>query len=731
MSLEKKAIPLIKDEERQKSILKIIPKRPGIYLMKEHDGTVIYVGKAKVLKNRVKQYFQAGPNHSIGTRVMMKHLTNIETISVQNELEALLLEIDMIKKYKPRYNVLMRDDKNYCYLKVTLNEEYPRIFTTRQRQKDKALYLGPYMNTKHITKSLEIVKKIFPYRTCKGTIQWSGEGKKVTKLVELGAMAQYKKNVINKNLGRKTPCLDFHLKRCQAPCVGIVPPEQYQKNIQAITSFLKGKYDDVVLRIKELMQEAIVEKNFEWAAKLRDKLYSIEEMHKKQSVIGIDLIDRDVVVVLRGKSKGFAAVMQIRGGKIDQILYREMQMNATTHESACLEAFLTDHYQLVSEYPKEIYLSHELSTNAKVFAEWFSSVCKSKIHLYIPKRGKKRDLVDIAIQNLEKYKIQNETDFDKKDQKDDLKILQEALHLKKLPKRIECYDISHTQGTNTTASMVVMKNGKMINKHYRRFSVNSVSNEVGEPDDFLSMKEVLLRRLKYLKEEKQKISFKKASKTVCTTIIAPRYTSELMDSIQWHIGALGDKQLYIGIQDTGENTHVLAATFSEEVLPQHIWGEIMLDFLYAQKIKHIYFPIEKTKQDICISIGATKIDAIPEKYKPIITETGALFTWYRKSKARKKYDDSFHAFPDILVVDGGKGQLTMCQQALTELGLSDTICAIGLAKREETIILPDKTELNLPMDNPALRLLIKCRDESHRFAQKYHKEKRTKTMLGK
>lgn len=726
-----KKLPLIKDEERQKSILKLIPKRPGIYLMKEDNGTVIYIGKAKVLKNRVKQYFQAGPNHSIGTRVMMKHLTDIETISVQNELEALLLEIDMIKKYKPRYNVLMRDDKNYCYLKVTLDEEYPRIFTTRQRLKDKALYLGPYMSTTHITKSLEIVKKIFPYRTCKGSIKWVGAGKKVEKLIELGTMAQYKKNVVNKNLGRKTPCLDFHLNRCKAPCVGIVTPEQYQENIKAITSFLKGKYDVVLKKIKELMQEAIIEKNFEWAAKLRDKMYSIEEMHKKQSVIGNDLIDRDVVVVLRGQTKGYAAVMQIRSGKIDQILYREMQLTSGTHESACLEAFLTSHYKLVSEYPREIFLSHELSIDTKIFAEWFSNIYQSKITLLVPKRGTKRDLVDIALQNLEKYKIQNETSVDKAAQKDDLKALQVELKLPSIPKRIECYDVSHTQGTNTTASMVVMKDGKMLNKHYRRFSVNMVSNEVGEPDDFLSMKEVLLRRLKYLKEKKQKISFKKATKTICETIIKPRYTDELMKQIQWHIGSIGDNQMYIGLQEAGEGTHVLAATFAEMIIPQHVWGEIILDFLYAQKIKHIYFPIGKDKQDICISIGATKVESIPEKYKPVITETGALFTWYRKSKSRKKYDESFHTMPDVLVVDGGKGQLTMCQRALEELDLTDEILAIGLAKREETIILPDKSELNLPMDHPGLRLLIKCRDESHRFAQKYHKEKRTKTMLGK
>jgi len=717
-------LPLIKDDKKREKILKSLPKTFGIYLMKDNKDNVIYIGKAKNLSSRVRHYFQSSKNHSIGTRVMMPKIFNIETISVSSELEALLLEINQIKKYKPKYNVLMKDDKNYVYLKITINEDYPRIFPSRFKEKDKALYFGPYMSIKKVEASLDIVKKIFPYRTCKGSINWIASGEDISTDINQGELALYKKNVECKGIGRNIPCLEYHIKRCTAPCLGIVSKEEYLSNITNIVSFLKGDFNKVVSYIKEMMKEAVSERKFEWAAKLRDQLKHIEDLKEKQRVVSVEEIDQDVIAIVSRDNLAVATLIQIRSGKLIQILHRELSIQKDSEISEVFERFILDYYKLTSDFPKQILLASEI--DSLVLEDWFLKECNEKIKIFLPQKGKKKDLINLAIQNAEQYIESKKASFEESSEELGLKELKEIFSLKNLPKRIECYDISHIQGTNTVASMVVLKDGKTDSSLYRRFQVKTL--EEGMVDDYQSMREVLSRRLKYLQDSSFNISTKKASKSILKEYIEGKYPKEECEKLDWFYSASDKNTIIFGVDIIDDTVAIISRYKVIDKVSEDLKQEMFLSLLYKLKQSHIYIDTINKELGTFLSFGAVEVPVIPEKYNSLKLFGDTVLSWYKKTKNRKSKDDSFSKVPDILVVDGGKGQLSTVYKVMKELGLD--IFIIGLAKEEEEIFIPNtKKSIKLETNSLALRLIVRARDESHRFANTFHREKREKDMV--
>ncbi len=725
---------LISDTLRLKKILSKLPKTPGVYLMKNEEGQVLYVGKAKMLSNRVKHYFQSGPNHSGGTRVMMPKIYDIETVSVRTELEALLLETNLIKEHKPRYNVLMRDDKNYAYLKVTTSEDYPKFLIVRKREKDKAFYFGPFMTAKHIEDTLDMVKKIFPYRSCGGCITWEGKGASIAHGVEEGRMAMYKANVDNKNLGRSIPCLEYHIKRCSAPCLGIVSKEEYLKNITKIVKVLKGDFTEVISTLQDEMKKAVSSKNFEYAAKVRDQMLRIESIQGRQSVVSANLEDLDVIAYASESDKAVMTLIQIRAGKMLHVFHRQFVINEGFEISELFNQFFIEYYSETTDIPSEIFCESGLEEEARVLLEtWFQESLKVKVSIFEPQKGAKKDLIMLTKQNAEQYLSSLKVSFEETPEILGMKQLQEVLDLEKLPNRIECYDISHLQGTNTVASMVVLLDGKTANSHYRRFQVKTLEGTVNSQDDYESLREVLKRRLAYLasKEPLVKITVKKATKAFRASLIENRYEKDFIEALDWFQIQQGTVApcLIVGVQRLGEDVVSLSTYIEERTIDPALKQEMLLEFLYSLSEKHVYISTVTSDVALFLSMGGVEIQGIPEKYGALAPDGDHFLVWYRPSKKRKKADESFTSIPDILVIDGGKGQVNAVAQVMIDMKL-EHIKVIGLAKREEEIFLPfNSSPILLPETSLGLRLLVRARDEAHRFAKAYHKEKREKGMM--
>jgi len=722
---------LLTDNTRRENLLKSIPTKPGVYLMKNEKNEILYIGKAKSLRSRVRHYFQNTKNHSIGTQIMMPKIHDIECITVSSEIEALLLEINQIKKHTPRYNVIMKDDKSYSFLKITTQTDFPTITTVRKKDDKNALYLGPYMSSTKIEQTLSIIKKLFSYRTCKGTIIWEGNGETLNKPINLSTTALYKKNVTCKNLGRKTPCLDYHIKRCSGPCLGIVSKERYDKNIESIISFLKNDYKEIIEYIKSMMEIAVKERRFEWAANLRDKLLMVEKLESKQRVVNTKDTNQDVIALTFYEGHACISILQIRFGKLIDILYEELQFQKHADLTEILDRFITSYYTKSSDLPKEIILSDPIKTNTETMKKWFLETLKQKLTFTLPQKGSKKDLIKLAIQNGENYIKSKMAKFEKKETKYNFKAIQETLKLEKLPKRIECYDISHTQGTNTVGSMVVMEKGEIKNSDYRRFQVKTISNNVGDPDDFASLKEVLLRRLKYLKENNIKIKIQKISKKSFKKYLPKNFIKKKEEDIfSIYKLSFNDEEIFLTLEELDTKTAIINRYSSSKNISHNIMTEMFITLFYKLSYKHIYISSKKEEENIFTGIGTTKIKEIPTKYSHQKPHSKNIYTWYKTSTKRKK-DTSFSSTPDIVVIDGGKGQLSTVYNAVQKMDLPN-ITFIGLAKKEEEIFLVNaKTPILLPHDSPTIRLLAKIRDEAHRFAITYHRGKRSKEMLGK
>ena len=557
--------------EQLQSQLDCLPTKPGCYIMKDADGKVIYVGKAVNLRNRVRSYFHTNlPDAK--TRQLVRHIVDFEWIVVGSELEALILEMNLIKRYRPQYNIRMKDDKRYPYIKIHWNEPFPKVTVTRQIAEDGARYYGPYTSVWAVYQTLDVLRRIFPYLTCDRQIT-----------------------------GHDTrACLYYDIKRCLAPCIGAVNQEQYRQMIDDLSKFLDGHAEPIVTRLQGEMSQAAEELRFEKAAAVRDQLRAIEQIVARQKVVfTTDYIDSDVIALARANGEACVQVFFIRSGKLIGREYFIMEGTEDTPDAGVLGEFLKQFYDETPTVPGQLLLPTEVE-EAQIIREWLNTRRGEKVEIRVPRDGQQNELVKMAAENaaetLAALKARWENDTHRQEQA--LAELQTALGLPEPPNRIECYDISNTQGTMAVGSMVVFEQGAPKKAHYRRFNIRTVQG----PDDFASMEEVLKRRF-----------------------------------------------------------------------------------------------------------GRWKLFQDPE------------------TKHSKKPDPSFQRLPDLLIVDGGKGQLGRAVKVLEGYGLLGQIPVAGLAKQEEELFVPDRpVPILLPRSSQGLYLIQRVRDEAHRFAITAHRARRDK-----
>lgn len=455
--------------------LKKLPQKPGVYLMKDENGHVIYVGKAVNLKNRVRQYFQSSRNQTVKTRSMVSNIKEFEYIVTDSEMEALLLECNLIKKYHPYYNILLKDDKTYPYIKMTVQEPFPRIFVTRRMTKDKAKYYGPFTDVLAMKETVETLHKLFPIRKCK--------------------------KVFPRDIGKERPCLNHHIGQCIAPCSGNVTAEEYQGYIKDAMDFLEGKHEGILKKMEQEMMEAAENMEFEKAASLRDKIRSIKSVAERQKMSNMGLGDVDVIAFVRAFEECLVQVFFIRSGKMTGRENFTLTAFEDQSRAEILTAFVKQFYSGTAYIPKEIILQEALvEEETELIAAYLSERRGSKVTLTVPVKGEKHKLVELAHKNAMLIFEQFGEKLKREEQrtKGAMEELRQALDLPGELKRVEAYDISNTQGFESVGSMVVFEDGRSKNSDYRKFKIKTV---VG-PNDYASMKEVITRRLNHALKEK-------------------------------------------------------------------------------------------------------------------------------------------------------------------------------------------------------------------------------------
>ena len=448
--------------------LKKLPGEPGVYLMKDENDKIIYVGKAISLKNRVRQYFQSSKNHSSKVKSMVKNIKSFEYIITDSELEALILECNLIKKYRPKYNVLLRDDKTYPYIKVTVNEDYPRVLKVRRVLKDKAKYFGPYTNVEAVNDTLDVIRNIYPIRTCNIDIDRAIKNK-------------------------MRPCLNYHIKRCIGPCTGHVSKVEYNKMIEEILLFLSGKEEKLIEILKEKMNKCSMEFNFEEAAIYRDKILNLQEMMQKQKIdVSTDNVNQDIIAMAYNDEEACVQSFFIRHGKVVGREHFILEGTKDSSKEAILSSFVKQFYMKAEYIPKEIIIESEIEDQV-VLEEWLSNIKCQKVFIRIPQKGDKKSLIAMvkknAMEYLEKFSSLNKRKYEKSEGA--LIELAEVIGLEEAPRRIESYDISNIQGVDSIGAMVVFTNGLKDKKEYRRYKIKTVEG----PNDYDSMAEILERRL--------------------------------------------------------------------------------------------------------------------------------------------------------------------------------------------------------------------------------------------
>jgi excinuclease ABC subunit C len=457
-----------------------LPSSPGVYQFRDSGGKVIYVGKAKNLKNRVRQYFRSKQQYT-RTEVMVSKIADIEIITTDNEIEALILEFNLIKSLKPRYNVVLKDDKTYPYIVIT-NEPFPRVFPTRRKFTDGSRYFGPYTDVKTMRYALKSIRDIFTIRSCNLNL-----------------------NDETIKSGKFKVCLDYHINKCEGPCVGYVLQKEYREMIEQVAKLLNGKTETLEREMKQKMDEYSAKMMFEQAARLRDKIDAIHVYSSKQKMVEDEIIDRDVFAAEAEDNDACGMVMKIRDGRVigKSHFYFNNVLDKPAEE--ILDNLITNYYTKSEFIPDEVFIPFE-TEYAGTYRKWLSEKKGSKVNILIPKIGDKAKLVNMVAANARL--MLNELKLAKMKREfiaPSVESLKRDLKLNRLPKIIECFDISHIQGTDTVASMVVFRDAKPRKTEYRKYKVRSVSGETGEPDDFLSMREVISRRFRRLIDEKGEV----------------------------------------------------------------------------------------------------------------------------------------------------------------------------------------------------------------------------------
>ncbi len=561
--------------------LETLPDRPGVYIYRSADGKVIYVGKAVVLKNRVRSYFHEAARHEPRTRRLVSEIANLEWIVTDTEVEALILENELIKRYRPRYNVRLKDDKTYPYIKLHWHDDFPKVSIVRRMERDGARYYGPFTSAYAVRQTLDVLRRVFPYLDCNRVI--TGNDPK--------------------------PCLYYHIKRCAGPCIGAVSRDEYRAIIAGLGAFLEGDSDTVLKQLASRMQSAAEQLQFERAAMLRDQIRAAQQIVERQKVVSGRQEDEDIIAFAQDERTGEACVQVffIRHGKLigrESFVLEGVQPEAN---GELMAAFVKQFYDDAAFVPPSIMLQKDLDER-NIIEQWLRSRRGGqKVTLKVPKRGPKQALMKMAAENASATlaSLQAQWQADTNRQTEALTQVQEALGLQSPPGRIECFDISTLQGTNTVGSMVVFAKGAPLKSDYRRFNVKGRGSQ-GEPDDYASMREVLRRRFR--------------------------------------------RAVEAAVSDPG-------------------------------------------------------------------------------SKARSS-DAAWRILPDLLIVDGGKGQLSVAMEVLAEYGLSEVVPVAGLAKQREELFLPGRSHpVMLPPASQGLFLIQRIRDEAHRFAITAHREQRSKVSV--
>lgn len=448
-------------EERLKSL----PEMPGVYIMKDKSDEIIYVGKAINLKKRVSQYFNNSKNHSLKVMNMVKNISDFEYIIVNNEVEALILESNLIKKNRPKYNIILRDDKQYPYIKVTVNEKYPRILKTRKLERDGAKYFGPYPSAYSVNEAIKVFHDIFPIRDCKLNL--------------------------NKLPDNFRPCLNYHIGRCKGPCIGMADEDEYNQMIDQIVRFLSRKDNAILEKLEYDMKNASDTLNFELASIYRDRIQALLVLVEKQNMSNPDLTEEDIIAIARGIEEVLVQVFFVREGKIIGREHYILEDNLSTDRPEIIASFIKQFYSGANFIPKEIIVEEEISDQSLI-EEYLSDLKGNRVKITVPKRGDKLELVDMAKKNaldmLNKY-----GDKFLRKHRENMKALEElqyVLDLEEVPSRIEAYDISNINGVGNVGSMVVFEKGEAKKTDYRRFKIKTLDYQ----DDYKSMEEVLRRR---------------------------------------------------------------------------------------------------------------------------------------------------------------------------------------------------------------------------------------------
>lgn len=462
--------------------LKKLPESPGVYIMRDKTDDIIYVGKAKILKNRVRQYFQNSANHSLKVKQMVSNIDHFEYIVTGLEVEALILENNLIKKHNPKYNILLKDDKTYPYIKVTTNEMFPRVFVTRKLLKDKNKYFGPFTNSSAVKENIALIDKIWQVRRCS--------------------------KIFPRDIGKGRPCLNYHIGQCKAVCTGKVSEEEYNKMIGEILDFLGGKTENVVKNLTSKMLKYSAEMEFEKAAEVRDTIESIKILNQKQIIENLHIDDRDVIGFARGVRECIMQIFFIRGGKITGREHFMLEECEGVEDKELMTQFVQQFYSGTPFIPKEVILQCEID-DFDLISQWLSEQKGQRVNVLVPQKGERKSLVLMAQNNakivLDKFGAEIRREH--KRTKGALEEIQKALNIDFELNRIESYDISNTQGFESVASMVVFENGLPKRSDYRKFKIKTI---IG-PDDYGSMEEVITRRFtRYINETSGDENVKKA-----------------------------------------------------------------------------------------------------------------------------------------------------------------------------------------------------------------------------
>jgi excinuclease ABC subunit C len=609
------------------------PQKPGVYRWIGKNEEVLYVGKAKDLRNRLKSYLQK-PDASLGPwkTALLKHIADVDWTVTETEIEALILETNLIKELKPKYNVLMKDDKNYVYVRMTVKDAYPGFSVVRMIENDGAKYFGPFLTAYKINRTLDMLHTVYDCRACKRSIDQLNKG----------ANAKLK------------PCLDSQIGKCCGLCDGKVSQKEYRRRIDEVIRFFKGDRKGVQAELKKKMEEAAMQNKFEKAAILRDTLQYIESLDEQQIVSDTSGANTDAIAVALQSGRSQVVVLRERGGRLIGERSYALTGQANT-VSKVLEQFLPQYYTAVDRDIPELVLCSEEMDERDILEKWLTEKHGRKVEIKVPERGKKSKLIKMAEENAREKVKQQLAKWEAATQKVEqaLDELKDVLAFSKTPKRIECYDISHLGGTETVGSMVVCTNGKADNRQYRSFTIRTMKK--GVINDYKAIKEVLVRRLRHLTENRK----------------------------EWL------KQISIALQKNNK----LYVTVHPE-----------LESTYADR-------------------GFRYVHTFPKELNEKLEENNIVMML----EERKKEDISLGAKPDLIVLDGGKGQLSTGVEVLKMADLEIPI--IALAKSEEEVFVPgESSPVTFKKDSEGLFLLMRLRDEAHRFANR-HRERRLKHRL--